>query len=173
MLKKINLVSAILIISSITLFSQNFVTYGAKEKYYLSIEENNIFVDSNVVNNYDEYNFSLDHQVPVQRYLKGANYELFIGLAVSDTPEEINIFYRNNSDYEILLSDTLNLKKRPLFKIFIKTKDKYLYKIIFKTRKSVYTTVFTYVSSNKQTLLNIYNDEKFFETKLNKKVKKR
>ncbi|MBN2662899.1 MAG: hypothetical protein JXR68_04555 [Bacteroidales bacterium] len=172
-MKKILFSLIIIIITSLSLnlFSQNFILYGAKEKYFLNNLEASIAVDTLIVSKYDKYNFSLQHQVPIQRYISSTSYNLFIGLAINDTPSSILELYLNYNQYEILASDTLYFKRKPVYKVFIKNKNEYLYKVIFKSKKSYYTAVLTFVSFEKAIIENLYLDENLFLDKLRKKIK--
>jgi len=169
-MKRIFLLS-FLFFSVSTLSAQSYILFGAKEKYFLSKLEANLALDSIVVNNYDKYNFSLQHQVPLQKYVNSPDYNLYIGLALDDSPSDMMSFYLNYAQYEILLADTLKIKRKTIYKIFIKDKDKYLYKVIFKTKKTVYSAVLTYTSFDKNIIQNLYSDELFFENKFGKKYK--
>lgn len=170
-MKKILSVFIIIAFLSINLFSQDFILYGAKERYYLNNVEVALPVDTAIVAKYDKYNFSLQHQVPIQRYISSPSYNLFIGLALNDTPSSIYEFYLNYNQYQILYSDTVFFKHKPVYKVFIKNKNEYLYKVIFKSRKSYYTAVLTFVGTERAIVENLYLDENFFLDKFRKKIK--
>ena len=167
------LLTLILVASIITGFSQKKVRYGAKEKYYLSDDEKQITIDDKILEEYDPYNNNLEHQLPLQRYIKAPNYKLYIGLALYDTPTSMMNLYKNDvNNYSILQIDSVKVKRKYFYKIYTKYNGEYNYKIIFKTRKSHYTTVLNFTSDNRELLQSFYDDPKFFKKKLHKRIKK-
>lgn len=167
------LFSVIFLTLLISGYSQEKVQIGAKEKYYLSADEKNLTIDDKILENYDPYNNNLEHQVPLQKYIKAPNYILYVGLAISNTSDEtFDLYVADTLNYSILETSIVLVKKDVFYKIFCKYNGEYNYKIIFKTKKSHYTVVLNYVSNNRELLRSFYDDEDFFKKKLNKKVKK-
>lgn len=153
------------------LFSQEKIRYGAKEFYYLEINERHAKIDDEVLGNYDIFNDNDEHQVPLNRYVIGENYVLYIGLAISDFPEEINELYCN-SDLKILRKEEVLVKRKIYYKLLLEIDELYCYRIIFKTRKSYHTVVLNFVSQDNEIVEQMFTDETFFKRKLNKKEKK-
>ena len=153
-------------------YSQNKIRYGAKEKYYLSDDEKNHIIDDDVLDKYDLYNNDLEHQVPLQRFIKASNYNLYIGLAINDSPSSMMNLYKNDvNNYSILQIDSVKVKRKCFYKMYVKYNGEYNYKIIFKTQKSYYTVVLNFVSNNRELLQEFYDDTNFIKTKLHKRTK--
>jgi len=152
--------------------AQDYFQFAAREKYYFSDNEKNLSIDTNVLRIYDLLNTDLVHQVPLNRYVEANKYNLYIGLAVFDLPESIIDYYKNNPEYEILLSDKQKIKKDTYYKLLCKLDNKYIYKVIFLTRKSKYTVVLNYVCDNYGFLKSLYFDKNFINSKLKRTRKK-
>ncbi|MBN2890762.1 MAG: hypothetical protein JXL97_02755 [Bacteroidales bacterium] len=166
------LLFSIIIISNSIAFSQTKVRYGNREYYYLNDSEQVKPIDSLVLINYDPYNNDITHQVPLNRYIIGEDYIVYIGLAIFDTPKQMFELYINDeNNHDILQTDVLVIKKDIFYKILTKYNGEYNYKIIFKTKKSNYTVVINFVSNNRELLNDFYNNSEFFNDKFHKKIK--
>ena len=173
MLKKYLLLFLIIFLFIFSGFSQNKVRYGKKEYYYLSGTEHLQGVDSLVLLKYEPYNSDINHQIPLNRYIVAKDYVLYIGLAVYNSPEEIYYLYMNDvNNYDVLKNDDFVLKNDFYYRILTKYNGDYNYKIIFKTKKSAYTVVLNFVSSNRELLTEFYDNEDFFKNKFHKKIKR-
>ncbi len=160
------------IFASLMSQSQQYILFGAKEKYYLSKAEKSSPIDSTIISDYAPLNPDLVHQVPLNKYIESNKYQLFIGLAVFDSPKKIINFYKNNSNLKILKSGQQKIKKVYFYKLLCKLNEAYIYKIIFITRKSKYTAVLNYVSKDYNTLKSLYDNANFINEKLKKRRRK-
>lgn len=170
-MKKLFIILSIFILFSKTIFAQTHVQYGAKEKYILSNNEKKQPIDSTILLKYEPYNQDIEKQVPLQRYINAPEYDLFIGLAIFNTPEQMVDFYKNNKSYNIQIIDTIKIKKTYFYKIFSKYNDSYNLKIIFKSKKSYHTAILNFVSKDKKNLEKLNDNKYLFKEKLCKKIK--
>jgi hypothetical protein len=169
-MKKLFLIT-VLLVGLIQLNAQKYIRFGARERYYLSPDEKQMPIDSGVLQKYDFLNPDLKHQVPLNRYIKSSEYDLFIGLAIYDSPEQILDFYRKSKDYSILNLSEVKIKKNNYYFLFAKFAGQYNLKIIFKTKKSRYTVVMNYLSSNRELLEKFYYQKDIILKKIKKKYK--
>ncbi len=173
MMKKYLLFFLAVLLLTFSTSAQNKVRYGKKEYYYLSGTEHQQGIDSLVLLKYNPYNLDINHQVPLNRYVVAKDYVLYVGLAVYNTPEEMNFLYMNDvNNYDVLKNDNFVFKNNFYYRILTKYNGEYNYKIIFKTKKSGYTVVLNYVSSNRELLTEFYDNEEFFKNKFHKKIKR-
>ena len=170
-MKKIVFIIFLLIITGTT-YSQKFVYIGKRQKFFLSVNEQAIKLDKNIVKKYSVLDPDTIHQVPLQAFIKSDNYETFIGLAIYDSPQSIYNYYLTNSDYNILQQELVQTKKLSYYKILSKFNGQYNLKYIFVTKKSYFTVVVNYISDNREILTDFFNDEKFIFAKLKIKYKK-
>jgi len=170
-MKKYLFLAVIIFLLPAVSLAQSYILYGAKEKYFNDSSEVSLSRDSIVLDKYSPYNNDLYHQVPLQKYIKSSNYDLFIGLALSDSPESILKTYTADTNYIILNVDTVKIKKVYFYRLFALYNGEFNYKIIFKSKKSYYTAVLNFVSKQKSVIESLYNDPLFFEKKLGRKIK--
>ncbi len=167
-----NIFFVVFLLLSVNLFAQKTVIFGAREKYYMAENEANIVIDSNILKKYDPYNNNLNHQVPLQRYINSPDYDLFIGLAVSDSPDSLLQFYMSDTNYNVLSVDTVVIRRKNYYKIFSEYNNMFNFKLIYKTRKTHYTAVLNFVSVSKNIIAQLFKNDEFFYQKFRKKVKR-
>jgi len=158
-----------IIILLIILFSscstQKKISFAGREQYRLS--ENEVLSERSkpIVAEYDKYNNNLYHQVPLEKYVKATNYNLYFGLALSDTPETMNIVYLKDSTHTVFKHKIDSLNKITTYNFFAKRDDEFNYKIIYKTSKRPVLTVVINFTSQDSLLINNYyeNNSEIFE----------
>lgn len=157
------------ILATYSLFAQNYFYFGAKQKFFLSDNEYKTLIDSNVLNNYIPYNKSLIYQIPLNRYVTGKKYAVFIGLSIYNNLEEIKNYWVDEIvENEIDNKDTI-IKKTFFSNYFFKYNNYYNYTIIFKSKKTFYPAVITFVSEDSTTISKFYYDKNFIYNKFAKK----
>lgn len=165
---KIKILALFFLIIGYSSIAQDYIIFGAKAKYFLSQDEQITKIDSNVLAEYTPLNPDLVHQVPLNKFVIAKEYKLFIGLAIFDLPTSIVDFYKNNSDFEILKFETQINKRITYYKMLTSYDGFFDYKIIFLSKKTKYTAVFNFISSNYKILETYYNDPNFIIKKIKK-----
>lgn len=160
-----------LIFSCFLIKAQNPLVFGAKQLYFLSANEKQANRDSNALLLYKPFNNDLQHQIPLNLFIVATNYKLFIGLALNDSTNQIySILTQKQSTRIIGKKDTI-VNKVQFYEMFCYDNNYYNLKIIFKTKKTYYTAVLNYISTDSATIAEFYYDKNFILSKFGKKIK--
>ncbi len=156
-------VSFFLLFSNIE--AQHKVIFGLKAIYKLSSEEKNIPLDSAPLGFYQSF-FDRDtiHQVPLNRYIQAPDYKVFIGLAVYDDLQGVKNYYLKNEPYFVY--DSLKLHSVWYYRFFEKKDTLFVYKILFRTRKTFYPAVINIYSTDSLYIRKIFNNRLWIKQKL-------
>lgn len=139
------------------------ITFGFVETFKLDNDEREYSLNELIINEYENFIYFDDFNLPLNKFINGKNYKIFISAAVENNEEELlhKLIYNANP------FNLIEKKKDGLFtSLFLSKEDFYVIQIIYSERKQKIPFLISMVSNDSILLKNIY-DEKLLLSKIN------
>jgi hypothetical protein len=80
----------IMLLSMLCLACSSGVRYGISQNYQLNEQESEHPIDPYIVNEYESFWKALPYETPLNKFIKGETYRLFIGVSMSEPPATLH-----------------------------------------------------------------------------------
>jgi ribosomal protein L7Ae-like RNA K-turn-binding protein len=139
--------------------NEKTLQFAYNEKYKLDNSERTIALDKNIIEEYEE-NIGLDSlNVPLNKYILGENYKVFIGIALENNPQEL--VQEIQSDSSLKIFEINDYKTNA--KLFCKKNNYYQIKYLFTEKKENLPVLFNIVSTDSLLIKKLYNENKILD----------
>ncbi len=128
--------------------------YGMSQKYNLQTPEREIPLNQTIVDKYEAIINTDTLNIPLNKYIAGQKYKVYIGVALSSTLDDLYQRFSKDTAHSIYLSD----KKTDAYRFVMKKQDAFFYTYIYSSE----TDKLTY-------LLCLEADSAIVENKFNTK----
>ena len=137
--------------------NNSYIDVGFKNKLKLENKERIMPITATSLNQFQEYAVKYSHEMAINRFIKGENYTIYIGILTKENIKA-NTFDLKDSFNNILLLQNLDSSKKYLLKF----QDFFYYSTYTEAKNSIFLTVM----SKDSTLINKFYVHDFLFKKL-------
>lgn len=139
------------------------VNYGFVESYKLGQGESEYSLNEAIVAEYEDFIYFDDFNLPLNKYIKGNNYKIYISAAIENNEKELLHKLLNNTK----VFNLIDQKKNDSFtSLFLSKKDFFVIQVIYSERKQKIPFILSMVSKD-STLLKENYDKNILLSKIN------